>query len=725
VLVSFARAVKGAVRAVALYPADHPAIQGSLERMVEVAASATGRGMLYLTVVPDNLLIDGRAPARPDVGITELAGLLHQHMVGEFIIRQGTDLDSWRKFLGVLATAPADVQAQGGIARVWATTAGGPIEVREIDYAEVLKERGAGDEASWDRIISNCLVGDAVELDDDTLKSLLEIAADADRLGDLVERLEERAGPRGAVRLQAAALLRVLRSLARYVSRTDPERLDTILGNMATAACKVSPDVMLEMIAQRKKPEAEATGLEVIEQVLSRIADPMIAQFVARSVITEHGATVRLAEAFQALVPDETRRESVLELVKQQLASSSLGAPRDFERLWSRVEEMLTSYSDKAFVTEAYNRELTGARAQAMEIERLADDPPERIAAWVGTVNDANVRGLDLVLLLDLLEVEQDPFHWRDLVGIVVPHIEDVVLVGDFEAALRLTTVLARVAGDQYEVVRKAAASAAIERLAEGDLLDNVATHLQEVSDEDLETVKRLCHTMGPVVISQLAEILSLEQRVRVRHRLTELLLSYGAAGRESVERLMSSPNASVRRTAVYLLRDFGGSEALPELERLLNDKEPHVQRETVRALLKLGSDEAFAVLERVLAASNERARNMIMRELTSLTDERGVPLFCYIVRHADYRGAMEEVYLKAIERLGTLGGHEAIAALKEVLYRGEWWAPFRTRALRAAVATSLRRAGTAEAQDVLNEAAARGPWGVRIIVRAVANANV
>jgi len=113
------------------------------------------------------------------------------------------------------------------------------------------------------------------------------------------------------------------------------------------------------------------------------------------------------------------------------------------------------------------------------------------------------------------------------------------------------------------------------------------------------------------------------------------------------------------------------------------------------------------------------------MRELTSLTDERGVPLFCYIVRHADYRGAMEEVYLKAIERLGTLGGHEAIAALKEVLYRGEWWAPFRTRALRAAVATSLRRAGTAEAQDVLNEAAARGPWGVRIIVRAVANANV
>jgi hypothetical protein len=399
VLVSFARAVKGAVRAVALYPADHPAIQGSLERMVEVATSATSRGMFYLSVVPDNLVIDGRPPARPDMGITELATLLHQHMVGELIVQPGTDLDSWRKFLGVLATAPADVQAQGGITRVWATTAGQHIEVREIDYAAVLKERDRGDEASWDRIISNCLAGDAVELDEDTLKSLLEIATDANRLGDLVHRLEERAGPRGAVRTQAAALLRVLRSLAHYVSRTEPEKLDTILSNMASAASQVSPEVMLEMIARRKKPEADATGSEadatgfdVIEQVISRIGDPMVAQFVTRSVISDHGATVRLAEAFQALVPEEAHRESVLELVKQQLATSSLGATRDFNRLWSRVEEMLTSYSDKAYVTEAYNRELTAARAQALEIERLADDPPERVAGWVSSVSDANVR---------------------------------------------------------------------------------------------------------------------------------------------------------------------------------------------------------------------------------------------------------------------------------------------------------------------------------------------
>ena len=51
------------------------------------------------------------------------------------------------------------------------------------------------------------------------------------------------------------------------------------------------------------------------------------------------------------------------------------------------------------------------------------------------------------------------------------------------------------------------------------------------------------------------------------------MLIAFGAAGRREVERLKSSPNPAVRRTAIFLLREFGGSEALPELTELLNDR--------------------------------------------------------------------------------------------------------------------------------------------------------
>ena len=79
------------------------------------------------------------------------------------------------------------------------------------------------------------------------------------------------------------------------------------------------------------------------------------------------------------------------------------------------------------------------------------------------------------------------------------------------------------------------------------------------------------------------------------------MFIAFGASGRREVERLKSSPNAAVRRTAIDLLRQFGGSEALPRAERLLDDNEPQVQREAVRAILSIGTERAYATLGRAL----------------------------------------------------------------------------------------------------------------------------
>jgi hypothetical protein len=48
------------------------------------------------------------------------------------------------------------------------------------------------------------------------------------------------------------------------------------------------------------------------------------------------------------------------------------------------------------------------------------------------------------------------------------------------------------------------------------------------------------------------------------------------------------------------------------------------------------------------------------------------------------------------------------------VLYRGEWWAPFRTAALRRAAAAALKRLGSTEALAILQDAAVGGSRGVR-----------
>ena len=85
------------------------------------------------------------------------------------------------------------------------------------------------------------------------------------------------------------------------------------------------------------------------------------------------------------------------------------------------------------------------------------------------------------------------------------------------------------------------------------------------------------------------------------------VLLDFGAVGRSSVEPLKASTNPAVRRTAIDLLRVFGGDEALPELESMLGDPDQQVQRDAVRAIVQIGSDAAYAVLQRTLGAGGLR----------------------------------------------------------------------------------------------------------------------
>ena len=56
---------------------------------------------------------------------------------------------------------------------------------------------------------------------------------------------------------------------------------------------------------------------------------------------------------------------------------------------------------------------------------------------------------------------------------------------------------------------------------------------------------------------------------------------------------------------------------------------------------------------------------------------------------------------------------------MKDILYRGEWWARGRTARIRTAAARALRSMGTPGADRALEEAAAAGPGAVRKIAKA------
>src|SRR5439155_22608695 len=226
-----------------------------------------------------------------------------------------------------------------------------------------------------------------------------------------------------------------------------------------------------------------------------------------------------------------------------------------------------------------------------------------------------------------------------------------------------LTIIVREAAGDGTRDHRQHATTAT-DMLVAGSMMRHIVTHLASIDDAQFERVKALCVSLGEVLVRPLAEALSVESRPRTRERLTAILLAFGVVARRTIERLKSSQNPLVRRTAIQMMREFGGSDALPDLTELLDDNEPQVQREAVRAILNIGTEKAFQILEQALTTGTTQSRDAIMQSISVVRDERATPLFAYIIEHVDHRGPLAAVYLSAIESLGALKDPAGIAPL-------------------------------------------------------------
>ena len=309
-----------------------------------------------------------------------------------------------------------------------------------------------------------------------------------------------------------------------------------------------------------------------------------------------------------------------------------LGEDPRFEEMWEgATRTMLANYSDEGFVSDDYARELTAARTQAIEVERLSDDPPERLAEWLGTISDRALRELDLSLTLDLLRIEAKPDAWTPIAVIAAKELEQRTMTGELGAAVQVAESLAATAsGDRREL--RQPADRLLEQLANSPFTRHVTGLLRKASEADGAAIARLCHTIGPVMVQALAEALATEDHVHTIRRLKDLLIGFGAAGRQAVEPLQATrTNPAVRRTAIDLLRVFGGNDALRELAAMLSDADPQVQHDSIRAIVQIGTREAYAVLERACGA-DDRTRTVVVAELVSLRDPKTIPPLCHVL---------------------------------------------------------------------------------------------
>jgi hypothetical protein len=454
-------------------------------------------------------------------------------------LHSSPDPEGWLPFLKILAKSFDEVRAAGGVGQLWAATGQHHLELQEIDYADILRERDGASESKWDDIIRACLNPD-VPLDDERCRG-------CSRCGDPEARLVlalEQNSETGMASVRPA-----LFRCAHVIDLVSPP----IRGQFFARRRADLPPCGRCSRCSRQGPGSKANSLVLPDR--QRMTDTCSPASARRGIPGGASTGSRRRSGARA---DGDKQPGLLNGARSPTRRSA--APRTFD-VWKNAATCDVNMT--AVCAESYARELSEARTQALEVERVSDDPPERIGRWVSSVGPVEVRALDLQLLLDLLTIEADPGRWQQVTAPVVGHIEDCLLVGDFDAAVRLAAILAEEA--KQDGPRKAAATAALTRLVDGTMMSQVVSHLRSVDDASAEKLNALLHLAGPSVLKALAEALAVDKRTAARQRFTQILLAFGSAGRNAVEQLRASANPAVRRTAIHLLREFGGTEALPD----------------------------------------------------------------------------------------------------------------------------------------------------------------
>ena len=155
---------------------------------------------------------------------------------------------------------------------------------------------------------------------------------------------------------------------------------------------------------------------------------------------------------------------------------------------------------------------------------------------------------------------------------------------------------------------------------------------------------------------------------------MRDILVGFGAAGRESVQQLMNAPNWEVRRTAAYpaprirRLRGTARAAAAADRQRAAGSarSDPGARAERQRA--------AAQILLQALKTTSGRPRQTLISELTSMRDERAGPLFCHLSAHARPTRISRAFTSARSRRSDRSEDLMRSSALKDALQQGDWW---------------------------------------------------
>ena len=714
---ALARTLVAAARSWALYPPDHPAVRGSLERLRNAIVETSGGHVFAFGVTPDTLLVAGVPVGGRDAGtIAEAARWLHDRDILQLTFAGEVGVPALQRLLGVLSEDSRVIRQRGGPAKVWTEEGDAAIAITQIDFSHVMQDREVTNPVRrkddlWRSIVRGVLDRKR-PTDEATQARLLEISGDVMAIGELAgDVIAPHHTMDGSPMLtsQAAAVVAAYHHLVSIVDVLSPERKQEVMQNLAAATTNLNPHVVMQMLSGGETAEgaggAESGTGAVVNGLVNAMDDTRVAQLLATTLAIEGQASDRLATVFNTIATDDDRKRRVLTMTRRMLAETDFGRQDAFQNLWSSMEELLLTYNEKPFVSASYRAGLDQIGSRA---EQMASDVPQELVEMLDTLGQDNVRRLSVRLLIDLLKLERDPARAPEVARDVAALAEDLFLAGDYESVLAVVTALQEQAADA-KAIASAGSRVALDSIVNTVPFVEAAEIIGEMGEAEAACFADICARIGPAATDALKVHLETEALTPARARTSAIVKKYGARAVSRLSSVAGSNKWAAKRNVAELLGEIGVAEAVPLLQPLLRGQEPRVVTAAVRALASIKDPAAARAVHMVLRAATGDQRRAVVDALVEQRDARVVPVLVRIIDESDPFGADHAIVLETVGALAQVGDDQAVPALAALMRKKKFLARKKARALKEQSLTALRAIKTPAATQAVAEAAKTG----------------
>ncbi len=169
---------------------------------------------------------------------------------------------------------------------------------------------------------------------------------------------------------------------------------------------------------------------------------------------------------------------------------------------------------------------------------------------------------------------------------------------------------------------------------------------------------------------------------------------------------------------AAELLGQLADPAGVPLLQGLVRGGHPRVARAAVASLADIDDPSAARALHTVLRAATGEVRQAVIDALVSDPEPRLVPMLVGIIGESQPLGRDHDVVLQTLGALGTVGGDQAVTAVRRVMRWRSLLALRKTRTLAQTAVDTLVQIDNDAARQAIGDAATSGHRALRRAAR-------